>query len=73
MVQPLTTRTIEINKFITHRSYRKYIAYLEEPHRGSRQTEREVGPGVHVHRLSAWGSQARTKRAGFDQPHIGLN
>ena len=33
MVQQQTTREIEIEKFITHRSQKRYMGPLERPHR----------------------------------------
>ena len=49
-VQPKTTKEMEIEKFITHKSWRKYATCLEGPHRkgeaGCRQ--REAGLGAHA-------------------------
>ena len=62
MVQQQTTRGFEIEKFISHRSWRKYTAHLEGPHEAVQAEcpERETGPGVHVfirvHGWSALGS-----------------
>lgn len=59
MVQQETTREIEIEKYITHRSQRKYLACLKEPQREvkveCRQRERETGPGAHAFtRILEW-------------------
>ena len=54
MVQPLTTRTTEINKFVTGPGGSTQHA-LKSHAGGSRQTERKAGPGVHGHKWSALG------------------
>lgn len=54
---------MEIETFVAHRPWRKYRAYLEEPHEETKAkrvlTERAAGPGAHafirVHGWSALG------------------
>lgn len=70
-------KEIEIEKFITHSSWEKYLVHLRGPHREvkarCKQSEQDLG---HMHVLGftssvLWGSQARVglvnlnQRAGF--------
>lgn len=63
-VQPKTTREMDIEKFITHKSWRKHATRLEGPHRkgeaGCRQ--REAGLGVECFGIPG---QFELGRAGF--------
>ena len=56
MVIQKTNREIEVEKFITHRSWRKYLTNLKGP-RGEVKAEadRKAGPGGHAFiRVCGW-------------------
>ena len=55
--QQETTRRIEIETFITHRSWRRYLAQFQGLHRevSASYREKEAGPGAHAFiRVSGW-------------------
>lgn len=85
-VQTQTTREIEIEKFITHRSWRKYTACLEGPPREVKTGYRQ-GEGQDAGHMTLLGSMGRvfggfqaktrlvnsnTKKQSFGKPHGGL-
>ena len=85
-VQQKTTKEIEIEMFITHMSWRKYLARLEGPHEevatGCNSKKQDLG---HMPLLGSvigvlWGSQAKARLVNSNQKewdfvklHSGLN
>lgn len=83
MVQLHIIREIEIGKFVTHRAWKKYLAYLKRPCSRSQQSieKGEMGKIWVTAFLRIWGwsafgfpgqgqiGQFRLEECGFDETH----